>query len=114
MSETGGQLRGQWEWDVTANIVTWSDELYEVFGLTPGAINLTYESYLEHGVHPEDRELVAAAVQRAAETGDPFEVDHRILLPNGEVRWIHSRGQVEMGEHGPVRMSGTAEASPPR
>jgi hypothetical protein len=50
------------------HVVRWSDELHEVFGLTPGDTNLTYESYLDHGVHPQDRELVAATVQRAAET----------------------------------------------
>jgi PAS domain-containing protein len=111
MSDSGSQLRGSWEWDIAANVVTWSDELYELFGLAPGSVALTYESYLEHGVHPEDWEIVAAAVQRAAETGEPFEVDHRVLLPNGEVRWVNSRGEVEMGERGPLRMFGTAEPS---
>ncbi len=45
---------GSWEWDVATNTVSWSDELYRIYGLEPKSIEITLETFLDH-VHPEDR-----------------------------------------------------------
>ena len=62
---------GSWEWDVRANKVTWTDELYRIYGLTPDGFHATFEGYLER-IHPEDRERVQATIARALADHRPF------------------------------------------
>jgi PAS domain S-box-containing protein len=100
---------GSWEWDLVSNRVTWSDELYRLWGLEPGSEQLTYESYLA-SVHPDDRGLVEAKVRQAYADGSPFAFEHRVPLSDGGVRWISSRGRVATDDSGaPIRMLGTAQ-----
>ena len=100
---------GSWEWDVGADTIIWSDELFRIFGVDPADFDGTYEGYLA-AVHPEDRPTVSGAVGQAFALGEPFEFDHRVLRPDGRVRWVRSRGAVDVDESGrPVRMWGTAQ-----
>jgi PAS domain S-box-containing protein len=100
---------GNWEWDITANAVTWSDELYRIFGLEPQEFGATYEAFLAR-VHPDDREQVIGSIDAALADARPYTIHHRVLLPNGGVRILHTRGAVNLGEDGrPVRMFGTAQ-----
>jgi PAS domain S-box-containing protein len=100
---------GSWEWDIAANRVAWSDELFRLWGHEPRSAAVTYESYLA-SVHPDDRGLVEETVARALEDAQPFAYDHRIPMADGRVRWIASRGRVITDETGaPVRMVGTAQ-----
>jgi PAS domain S-box-containing protein len=99
---------GSWEWDVSNNVVTWSDELYRIYELQPQEFAATYEGFLEY-VHPEDRPLVEAAVSSAFTETDTFEFDARINKQGGDEGWIRGRGRVTRDEQGaPVRMGGTA------
>jgi PAS domain S-box-containing protein len=100
---------GSWEWSIPTNRVTWSDELYRLFGLEPQSVPMTYESFLEL-VHAEDRERVRRAVDRAYADGRPFVVEHRVALPDGGIRWLQGHGRVVADEAGsPVRMVGTSQ-----
>jgi PAS domain S-box-containing protein len=98
---------GSWTWDIPTNRVSWSDELHRIFGLEPGAMVITYERYLEL-LHPEDRGLVDATLRRSAQSGAPFEFEHRAVRPDGAVRWLYALGQVTMGPQGALRVDGTA------
>jgi PAS domain S-box-containing protein len=100
---------GSWEWNIGPDRVTWSDELFRIYGHEPGSQEMTLQSYLDQ-VHPADRDLVVATVERALAEGMPFIYDHRIVLPDGTVRWAQSRGRVIRDDSGaPVRMVGTAQ-----
>jgi len=100
---------GSWEWDIPENRVTWSDELYRLWGLEPESGEITYERYLD-SIHPKDRELARSTIEHAHAAGTPFAFDHRVLLPDGRKRWIHGSGRVIADESGaPVRMVGTAQ-----
>jgi PAS domain S-box-containing protein len=100
---------GSWEWDMAADRVTWSDELYRVYGFEPQSVDVTYAFFLER-VHPADRALVDAAVRAAAEDCAPFSFEHRTLLPDGRERVLHGRGHVIVDAAGtPVRMVGTGQ-----
>jgi PAS domain S-box-containing protein len=90
---------GSWEWDIPTNRITWSDELYRIYGLEPGSTPMTYESYLER-VHPNDRGRVMTAIQTALAGSDSFEFEERVLRPEGEVRVLHSKGYVERDASG--------------
>lgn len=100
---------GSWEWEIGSDRVTWSDELYRLWGLEPQSVVLTYERYLD-SVHPADREQVRTIVERALESGAPFDFEHRVVLPDDTVRWIHGSGRVIADENGaPARMVGAAQ-----
>lgn len=99
---------GSWSWDVAEDRVEWSDELCHIFGVPQGAL-VTYADYLER-LHPDDRERAGQVIGDAAEVGADYSFDHRIVRPDGEVRWVRGRGVVERGPDGrTVRMSGTSQ-----
>ncbi|MCE7904525.1 MAG: PAS domain S-box protein [Anaerolineae bacterium CFX3] len=98
---------GNWEWNIPSNVVWWSDENYRIFGLRPGELELTLEGFLKT-VHPEDRAMVADAVNRALQDGVSWSIHHRIILPDGGQRFIQERAVVEFDKNGrPARMAGT-------
>ncbi len=100
---------GSWDWDIASNRVIWSDQMYRTYGLTPGEKPVSLETFLE-AVHPEDRARVAAAVDVAFQTQRSFMFEHRVVWPDGTVRWLHSRGNVEVGGDGTtVRMAGSGQ-----
>jgi PAS domain S-box-containing protein len=99
---------GTWDWDIRTGNVQWSDSVESIFGLAPGAFAGTYQGYLDL-IPPEDRPLLEKNVQLAL--NDPqfdYHIEHRILLPDGSMRWLEGKGRVLRGEQGdPVRMTGT-------
>nr|CRH04952.1 putative diguanylate cyclase (GGDEF) /phosphodiesterase (EAL), with bacterial extracellular solute-binding domain and PAS sensor domains [Candidatus Magnetococcus massalia] len=101
---------GNWDWDIEHGSLAWSDEIYRIFGLSPQAFAATYEAFLE-SIHPDDRHLVKDAVAAALE--DPnaeYEVEHRVVHPNGEERIVREIGHVLRNQHGqPIYMRGTVQ-----
>jgi two-component system cell cycle sensor histidine kinase/response regulator CckA len=100
-------LIGSWEWDVDANVVTWSAELCRMFGVDPSE-ELTYERYLEH-LHPDDRGPASDVIGSSHASGEPFVVEHRAVLPDGSIRWLQGRGEVTRRDGRTVAMRGTAQ-----
>ena len=96
---------GSWEWDIGANLVWWSDELYRIYGLDRREA-ISYETFLGR-VHPDDRSMVDTIVRRAMETGEPFAFDHRVVHDDGSVRLLYGAGHVILDDTGrPIRMVG--------
>ena len=83
---------GSWELDLEKNELTWSDEVYRIFGLEPQEFGATYEAFLTH-VHPEDRAVVDDAYSGSIKEGeDTYEVEHRVIRARtGEVRWVQEK-----------------------
>ena len=83
---------GSWELDLLANRLTWSDEVYRIFGIGPGEFGGTYEAFLEC-VHPEDRAAVDAAYMGSIREGkDTYEIEHRLIRRStGEIRYVQER-----------------------
>jgi PAS domain S-box-containing protein len=100
---------GSWEWDVAGDEVTWSDELYRIFGLSPNEFRPTYESVFEY-VHPEDRDKVKAAVRDALRDPRSYSHEYRIVRPNSDVVTIQAHTKVLVDDAGrPTKMIGTAQ-----
>lgn len=98
---------GDYDWHIESDTNTWSDQLFRIYGYEPGAIQASYEVFLQH-IHPEDREKIKAVHQHAYATGEPYEMVERIVRPDGEIRYLASNGQVVTDENGtPIRMRGT-------
>jgi len=83
---------GSWTWDLSADEVTWSEELHRMFGSDPEHGRPTVEGFFDL-VHPDDRAAVEALVRRTITEGLPLAYDARVLI-GGEVRLIHARGEV--------------------
>ena len=110
LSEAQAQAHiGSWSWDVLYDKITWSDELYAIFGLDPRGFAGTYESFLR-SVHPDDRHMIKQGIEESLRTGEPFAHDHRIIRPDGTVRVVHGEGAVFKSPAGEVlRLAGTAQ-----
>ncbi|HVF80159.1 MAG TPA: PAS domain S-box protein [Solirubrobacteraceae bacterium] len=107
-AQSVGQF-GSWEWDVAADSVEWSPELYRIYGIEPGQDPMTFEVFLG-GVHADDRCVVQALIEAAYQSGEAFSFEHRLVRPGGSVRVVHARGEVIMGQdRTPVRMHGTGQ-----
>lgn len=101
---------GNWNWDLRSNILTWSDEIYRIFGVDPSVFDPAYDDTFMETIHADDRALVRGVVEVSLKTREPFSVHYRIIRPDGEERVIHSRGRIASDEYGnPVRMFGTAQ-----
>ena len=100
---------GNWEWTMTSNQLLWSDEVYRIFGLTPDTFGASYDAFIGH-VHPDDRQLVQEAVNRAIQEKEPYSIQHRIVCPDGAEKVVHERGEVLFDDDGkPLVMTGTVQ-----
>jgi PAS domain S-box-containing protein len=98
---------GSWQWEVGGNRVSWSAELYRIYGLSRDQFDGSYQGFLAR-VHPDDVEHTRTVVQRAVENVTPFIYDHRIIRPDGSVRMLHTRGDVVGdGDGKPLRLVGS-------
>jgi two-component system cell cycle sensor histidine kinase/response regulator CckA len=106
---------GSWELDlpeagsVNDGRLRWSDEVFRIFGYQPHETEVTNDIFFK-AVHPDDRELVADAIAAALREGTDYQIDHRILHPNGTERIVHEHAEVVRDADGhPMRMVGTIQ-----
>ncbi|WOD39613.1 PAS domain S-box protein [Nodosilinea sp. E11] len=98
---------GNWTFDLASQRITWSPELFRLFGLDPSEGEPTYEAYLQL-IHPDDRPLLLQAIEQAITQGTPYKIDYRALLPDGSIRYHEGRGKVERDGTGQIiRLLGT-------
>ena len=90
---------GYWVWDLETNHLIWSDETYRIFGLTPqeGLIDL---DKVREMIHPDDREAVFRTAGEAVRSGARADCEHRLFRPNGEMRIVHSLGDLKKDSSG--------------
>jgi PAS domain S-box-containing protein len=100
---------GSWEWFVEEDRISWSEELFRIFGVSPENFEASYEGFLKL-IHPDDRDKIGMIVDHAFRTGEFKEIVHRVVWPDGTIRWVRSRGRVMKSRKGEVeRMIGTAQ-----
>lgn len=104
--DAGGM--GTWDWDLVTGRVLWSSRMEAIAGLAPGTFGQTGAAVVD-AIAEEDRDKAQAALVSAARNGTEYEDEFRMRLPNGEVRWVESRGRVVATRDGtPLRMIGVA------
>jgi PAS domain S-box-containing protein len=100
---------GYWERDLATDRITWSDETYRIFGLRPQEYPIDLAA-LRQKIHPEDWEYVFRALDEALGGGTRYDKEYRLLRPTGEVRIVHSNGDVKRDASGrPYKMFGTVQ-----
>lgn len=98
--------QGSWDWDIANGTLEWSPQIEPMFGFAEGEFAGTYEAFLQ-AVHPEDREFVQRSVDMAVENDMPYDIEHRIIWPNGSLHWAAEKGRVFRTEEGrAIRMMG--------
>ena len=97
---------GSWSWEINTGMVTWSDELYRIFGLHPQQFRASFEAIIER-VHPEDRESVLEELGRCIRSQERYNQPSRIVRPDGTIRRLEVVGSVVLDtQRVPVRMVG--------
>lgn len=100
---------GTWDWAVDANEIEWSASTLRIHGVAPGDFDGTFEAYTAL-IHADDRGWVIDTIRRALDDAAPYQVDFRIVRPDGEVRWITAHGHVLRDAAGRAsRMLGTVQ-----
>ncbi|SNT00792.1 PAS domain S-box-containing protein/diguanylate cyclase (GGDEF) domain-containing protein [Noviherbaspirillum humi] len=117
LAQSEGQLReaqylaqlGSWNWNLVTGEISWSDELYRIYGVDPASFELTTEN-CRALLHPDDLPQLIRASATSRDSGEPFHLEHRIIQPSGAVKWVASRGFVVLGDAGKaVRLFGTTQ-----
>ena len=99
---------GSWEFEVSTQKITWSEELFHIFGLDPTKPEPTYAEHIQL-IHPDDRSLWQQTIGKAIADGISYEFDFQIVRPDGQVRHIEGRGEAIVNNAGQVtRLFGTA------
>lgn len=97
---------GIWNWDLLTNKITWSDNLEALFGLEKGTFNYSYEAFI-CCIHPHDRNFVRRSHQQAIQERVKYDIEFRVVLPDGRIRFLASKGIAFQDASGvAVQMSG--------
>jgi len=97
---------GIWEWNMITNEIIWSDEVLEIYNLDKSYGQLSFEKYLTY-VHLDDLEKLKADIATSLKNNSQYDTVHRVILPNGTLRWISGTGKVITEDGHPVKMIGT-------
>jgi len=90
---------GSWENDLATGSLIWSDETHRIHETQPGDFHPTYARFLEF-VHPDDRDRVNMALAESLQTGEGGAIEHRVLLPDGRIKHVEERWQLELDATG--------------
>jgi two-component system, cell cycle sensor histidine kinase and response regulator CckA len=96
---------GSFTGDMRTGELSWSDEQYRLLGFEPGSVEASFETLMGQ-IHPDDRAKFWQLTEASIASGTPFELDMRVLLPEGAIRWIHGRGEISMEDGVAVRLVG--------
>ncbi|MCS6291670.1 MAG: PAS domain S-box protein, partial [Nitrospira sp.] len=100
---------GSWELNLPENRLTWSEEVYRIFEVDPRRFGGSYEAFLKL-VHPDDRDLVDLAYRKSVAARTPYNVVHRLLLPDGRMKFVRERCETFYTQDGqPLRSLGTIQ-----
>ncbi len=100
---------GRWELDLIHNRLTWSQSIFDMFEIDPQKFGATYEAFIQ-AIHPEDRAAVNKAYTESLINKTPYNIEHRLLMPDGRVKWVRETCRTDYDERGqPVRSVGVVQ-----
>ena len=90
---------GSWDWNIITGDLHWSERIWPLFGYKKETTETTYDNFLE-AIHPDDRQSVIAAVNNCVENTADYDIEHRVVWPDGSVHWVHESGDVVRNKDG--------------
>lgn len=100
---------GSWELDLVTNTLFWSEEIYRIFEVDPARFGASYEAFLGL-IHPDDRAAVNAAYSDSVRNRTPYAIEHRLLFPDGRIKYVLEQCETIYGVDGtPLRSVGTVQ-----
>ena len=100
---------GTWEWNIVSGELFWTERIAPLFGYADGQLETSYDNFLA-AVHPDDRQSVVDAVNACIEQDVPYDIEHRVVWPDGTERWLQERGAVVRDDQGaPLQMLGVVQ-----
>lgn len=84
---------GVWDWDIKKNILSWTENVYKIHGVSPKTFLVNFENF-SRLIHPDDQEHVQRCIRESVEGDAPFQIEFRIITPAGDTRWIHTSAQI--------------------
>lgn len=100
---------GSWELDLVSGELIWSDEIFRLFEIDKSRFGASYEAFLD-AIHPDDRDRVNQAYSDSLATRTPYEITHRLRMPDGRIKWVHERCETHYSAEGkPLRSTGTVQ-----
>jgi diguanylate cyclase (GGDEF)-like protein/PAS domain S-box-containing protein len=98
---------GSWEWNLIDNTLHWSEEMYRIFHIEKNT-TINYINVFD-SVHSSDRKMIEEAVNNTIQMHQPYSIDYRIYLPNGELRYLHGQAEVIINAQGETILIGTSQ-----
>jgi len=100
---------GTWDWNIQSGELFWTERIAPLFGHHTGELETTYDNFVA-AIHPDDRQAVIDAVNACVEHDTPYNIEHRVVWPDGTVRWLQERGGVKREPAGKaVQMLGVVQ-----
>ncbi|MBI4783087.1 MAG: GAF domain-containing protein [Oscillatoriophycideae cyanobacterium NC_groundwater_1537_Pr4_S-0.65um_50_18] len=90
---------GIWDWDISPNILTWDDRMYELYGITPDCFTSVYDAWASR-LHPDDLPMAEAALQLALLGQKEYDVEFRVVYPDGTIRFIKAYAHLQRDAQG--------------
>ena len=84
---------GSYDVDALTGHTRWSDEVFRILGLDPASGSLSRQDFVERVVHPEDREYAMQGYDRVVHEGKLYDLEYRVIRPDGSVRFVQSMGE---------------------
>ncbi len=105
---------GTWDWDIQSGELFWSERIGPLFGYAEGELETSYANFLA-AIHPEDRQYVVDSVNACVEHGAEYNIEHRVVWPDGAIVWLKETGNVVRDANGKaLRMLGVVQDITPR
>ena len=97
---------GTWDWDIQTGDLYWSDMIPPLFGYPDGQLDTSYTNFV-NALHPEDMDGVIDAIHNCIQNNSDYDIEHRVVWPDGSVHWVHEKGNVlRDGNNEPLHMIG--------
>ena len=90
---------GAWDWNIVTGELYWTEQISPLFGYTKNKLETSYENFI-NAIHPDDRVKVQEAIKANIEQGADYNIEHRVVWPDGSVRWLSERGSAVRDDKG--------------